>query len=139
MQKIQKLYELKEFLGNLKQQTILSNEDLVQKMIQSVGKWGDRSPSNAFDKLNVWDDILRSRELFLHIYSDKIKGFEQALNSSKELADTQTLLYVQAGKGAFKMGRYDASDRYLKHALTVRQDNHSTNLKIICPMIKLKA
>ena len=51
------------------------------------------------------------------------------------------MLHIQTAKGAFKMGAYDASDRYLKVAQLKRSRDpaNSNDMRIIVPIIKLKA
>lgn len=49
------------------------------------------------------------------------------------------MLHIQTAKGAFKMGAYDSSDRYLKHAQSKRAEGDSKDMRTIVPLIKLKA
>ena len=127
-----------------------------------MANWRQRSPSESFDPLSVWDDIAQARQLFIEQYAMKfqnaslqqtllghpvLSGGAQSQTSSDlaSLADIQaitvTMLHIQTAKGAFRMGAYDSSDRYLKMAQTKRK-RHPTNsndMRIIVPIIKLKA
>jgi len=50
------------------------------------------------------------------------------------------MLHIQTAKGAFKMGAFDSSDRYLKLAQNKRKKAGGSNdMRIIVPIIKLKA
>ena len=40
--------------------------------------------------------------------------------SDDEIRDIGAILYAQCAKGAYKMGMFDSSDRYLKEFLDVR-------------------
>lgn len=60
--------------------------------------------------------------------------------SLASLSDIQVMLHIQTAKGAFKMGAYDSSDRYLKLAQRQRKKNpcSSNDKRITVPIIKLK-
>jgi len=49
------------------------------------------------------------------------------------------MLHIQTAKGAFKIGAYDSSDRYLKHAQSKRSEVNAKDMRTIVPLIKLKA
>jgi len=60
-----------------------------------------------------------------------------------EIRDIGAILYAQCAKGAYKMGMFDSSDRYLKACLEVRNrsaDIHGakSNIRIVLPIVKLK-
>jgi hypothetical protein len=48
------------------------------------------------------------------------------------------LLHIQTAKGAFKMGAYDSSDRYLKMFQQRRNAQSTNDMRIVVPIIKLK-
>jgi len=85
-----------------------------------------RAPNTSFDGLDVWDDIMTSRFLFIDLYSKQIKNFplrqiimgevpDSIRNpSTVRISDLHLNLHIQAAKGALKMGAFDTSDRYLK-------------------------
>ena len=58
----------------------------------------------------------------------------------RELVDVRAILQVQCAKGAYKMGLYDTSDRYLKKAFHLHSTSSgsSSNMRIVGPIIKLK-
>ena len=57
------------------------------------------------------------------------------------LAGIRVMLHIQTAKGAFKMGAYDSSDRYLKMAQSERRKNPggANDMRIIVPIIKLRS
>ena len=60
-----------------------------------------------------------------------------------EIRDIRPILYALCAKGAYKMGMYDSSEKYLKACLEVRNrsaDINSTknNIRIILPIVKLR-
>ena len=100
---------------------------------QSILSWKLRSPSCSFDPLSVWDDIAQARQFFMDQFAMRFQNtpFQQTLLGSPSLpsdarsefetlqaslSDIQVMLHIQTAKGAFKMGAYDSSDRYLKMA-----------------------
>lgn len=63
--------------------------------------------------------------------------------SRDEIRDIGAILYAQCAKGAYKMGMFDSSDRYLKECLDVRnqsqnRDGARNNMRIVLPIAKLK-
>lgn len=76
VQRIQKIYEMKEFLSLLKIDSSQSGcqEDQMTQIIQSIINWKDRSPSASFDALSVWDDISQARQFFIDQYAMKFQG-----------------------------------------------------------------
>jgi hypothetical protein len=160
VQRIQKIYEMKEFLSLIKTDSgsSASKEDLLLRIAESMVSWRQRSPSESFDPLCVWDDIAQARQFFIDQYAMKFQDtplqrtllgnraassgarteLEKCLSS---LSDIQVMLHIQTAKGAFKMGAYDSSDRYLKMAQNKRKKNPSSSndMRIIVPIIKLKA
>ena len=48
------------------------------------------------------------------------------------------MLHIQTAKGAFKMGAYDSSDRYLKMFQNKRNATSRNDMRIVVPIIKLK-
>jgi len=60
-----------------------------------------------------------------------------------EIRDIGAILHAQCAKGAYKMGMYDSSDRYLKACLEVRNrsadiNSARSNIRIVLPIVKLK-
>lgn len=151
---------MKEFLHLVKTDSDKSTtkDGLMAQIVQSMVNWKQRSPSESFDPLSVWDDISQARLFFIDQYAMKFQNtplqqtllgnpvpsggaqphFESDLAS---LSDIQVMLHIQTAKGAFKMGAYDSSDRYLKMAQNKRKKNpsNSNDMRIIVPIIKLKA
>lgn len=138
VQKIQKIYEMKEFLSTIKSEGVLQRQELLPLVTTSISHWTQRVPNSAFDQVGTWDDLLTARNLFLDLYSFRLKD-ELTLSLKREhLEDIRAILQVQCAKGSFKMGLYDSSDRYLKKALELRAKGASS-LKIVGPIIKLKS
>ena len=48
------------------------------------------------------------------------------------------MIHIQTAKGAFKMGLYDTSDRYMKEAQNKRVHSNQNDMRLIVPIIKLK-
>jgi hypothetical protein len=74
VQKIQKIYEMKEFLDTIKNEGLLTKHEMIPKVMASMENWILRVPNSAFDQLSVWDDILTARNLFLDLYTFKLQG-----------------------------------------------------------------
>mmetsp|Transcript_22762 Transcript_22762/g.30370 ORF Transcript_22762/g.30370 Transcript_22762/m.30370 type:complete len:104 (-) Transcript_22762:2783-3094(-) len=77
------------------------------------------------------------------VFESHVANLDQATGGKDEIRDIGAILYAQCAKGAYKMGMYDSSDRYLKQCLEVR--NRSTdingtrsNIRIVLPIVKLK-
>jgi hypothetical protein len=52
-----------------------------------------RMPSHAFDKLVIWDDILTARNMYLDLYSFRLKDdFEKQNAASRDLNDIRAIL-----------------------------------------------
>jgi len=93
VQKIQKVYEMKEFLSCVKSEGMLQRQELVQLALNSIEKWTSRQPSHAFDKLIVWDDILAARKLYLDLYNFRLKeDFAKGLKQHRDLMDIRAIL-----------------------------------------------
>jgi regulatory protein YycI of two-component signal transduction system YycFG len=54
------------------------------------------------------------------------------------ISDIQVMLNIQTAKGAFKIGAYDSSDRYLRLFQTKNHNKIINDMRIIVPIIKLK-
>ena len=105
VQKIQKIYEMKEFLDTIKNEGLLTKQEMIPKVMASMENWILRVPNSAFDQLSVWDDILTARNLFLDLYTFKLQGdFTKSLSQHNDLGDIGAILHVQCAKGSYKMG-----------------------------------
>ena len=67
----------------------------------------------------------------------------EAGSGREEIRDIGAILYAQCAKGAYKMGMFDSSDRYLKECLNVRNRSENSaeakgNMRIVLPIVKLK-
>jgi len=67
---------MKEFLNLIK---IDSNqnyqlEDQIAQIAKSIENWKQRSPSESFDPLCVWDDISSARQFFIDHYCMKFEN-----------------------------------------------------------------
>lgn len=74
-------------------------------------------------------------------FEDHVSRLPQG--SDDEIRDIGAILYAQCAKGAYKMGMFDSSDRYLKECLDVRnrssnKDGARSNMRIVLPIVKLK-
>ena len=77
VQKIQKIYEMNEFLNLIKDDIVVKPESFdkkIQDITISMLNWSSRIPSQNFDRLNVWDDITLGLLFFIDQYSLKIKN-----------------------------------------------------------------
>lgn len=138
VQRIQKIYEMREFLTHIKDTSSADEHERavqIDLVIKSMENWKQRVPSHTFDPMAVWDDIATSRLFFLDQYSLR---FQNQPKLQARLSDIQVMLHIQTAKGAFKMGLYDSSDRYLKVAQSKRTHNHQKDMRITVPIIKLK-
>jgi len=75
-------------------------------------------------------------------FDQHVEKLEQS-QGKDEIRDIGAILYAQCAKGAYKMGMFDTSDRYLKECLDVRnrssnKDGAKSNMRIVLPIVKLK-
>jgi hypothetical protein len=107
---------MKEFLNLVRSEGVTARNDLIQQILASMRGWIQRVPSSAFDQINVWDDILTARGLYLDLFNYRIGEEEMSRHmlADRDLADIRAILQVQCAKGTFKMGLYDSSDKFLK-------------------------
>jgi hypothetical protein len=95
VQKIQKIYEMKEFLDMIKNEGVITKNELVPKVLKSLQRYIQRFPSSAFDQIAVWDDIITSRTLYLDLYTYRLKDeFSQALSANRDLTNIRAILQV---------------------------------------------
>lgn len=75
VQRIQKIYEMKEFLNLVKIDTTRDEQQECNftPVIKSISAWKQRTPSQSFDPLHVWDDISQARQLFIEQYCMKFQ------------------------------------------------------------------
>jgi hypothetical protein len=64
---------MKEFLDTIKNEGLLTKQEMVPKVMLSLEHWIQRVPNSAFDQLSVWDDILTARNLYLDLYTFKLQ------------------------------------------------------------------
>jgi hypothetical protein len=80
VQRIQKLYEMREFLTLIKSSSPVAGDDQqrdsdqIDRVIKSMQHWKQRVPSHTYDRIAVWDDIATSRMFFIDQYSIQLKG-----------------------------------------------------------------
>jgi hypothetical protein len=67
---------MKEFLSLIKTDNGHSYklEGHLSKIAKSIQNWKQRSPSESFDPLSVWDDISQARLFFLDHYCMKFEN-----------------------------------------------------------------
>lgn len=95
VQKIQKIFEMKEFIGLIKSDGVVEKQVLMPQIMQSMRDWIQRRPSSAFDQINVWDDILTARGLFLDLYNFKFKeDVPLSMQGDRDLNDIRAILQV---------------------------------------------
>lgn len=84
---------MKEFLFLVKNEAVQSKQELIPQVSKSMKSWIQRVPNSAFDQLNVWDDILTARSLFIDLYEFKFQAdFQRALMGDKDLNDIRAIL-----------------------------------------------
>jgi hypothetical protein len=124
VQKIMKNYECRQFLDIMKKIGFEDEETLKSQVFESIESWLKRTPNIVYDPLNVWDDIMTSRHMYLDTYEKAFTGFHDELKENKNLADIRSLLYLQTARGAKDMTLYDSSEKYLKKAVDSCLDLH---------------
>ena len=92
VQKIQKIYEMKEFLGTIKSEGVLPRAELMPLVVGSISRWTQRVPNSAFDQVSTWDDLLTARCLFLDLYSFRLKEDLSAGLRREHLEDIRAIL-----------------------------------------------
>lgn len=133
IQKVQKVYDLTEYLSIKDQKKGESQEEYIERVHSVVSEWYTRVPSMALDDFSTWEEILFGRVL----YFDKIKAnFEFDLG---ELNDFPSLLYAKFSEFPLKMGWFQVSEIMLKESLNKRNDYSKVNFNILAPVLKLRA
>jgi hypothetical protein len=58
---------MKEFINLVKTDgsNTHSKDEIMKKIVHSISDWKQRSPSESFDPLSVWDDIAQARQFFI--------------------------------------------------------------------------
>lgn len=92
VQKIQKIYEMKEFLGTIKQLSLKENEELQPIALGQIAGWVHRQPSFQFDRLSTWDDILTARLAYIEQYK---LNFRNGSSFSAQLDGTSETKYQE--------------------------------------------
>jgi hypothetical protein len=64
---------MKEFLETIKNEGVITKQELIPKVMKTMQNWIQRVPSNAFDQISVWDDILTARNLYVDLYNFRLK------------------------------------------------------------------
>lgn len=133
VQKLQKIFELSEFLSiyHIKKQE--SEEEYSERIGTVLRGWKSRPPSIAMDDLSVWDDILFSRVLFF----DKINSIKRLEN--EEFTEYASLLCADTSECPLKLGWLEVSERYLREALNRRVDKSRSSVTIYSPALRLRA
>ena len=85
VQRIQKAFEMKEFLGLIKAASDVKDDKLTFRIAQTMAQWKLRTPSASFDPLGVWDDVTQARLFFIEQFSMVFHGtpLQQALVGNK--------------------------------------------------------
>lgn len=136
VQKIMKNYECRQFLSLINKIGFEDDAKLKSSIFASIESWLTRSPNPVYDPLNVWDDIVTSRIMYLDAYTSKIKDFQKDLSEIPKIADIRSLVYLQAATGAKEMALYDSSEKYLRKAVDACIDLHSCTPLIVDLKIK---
>ena len=77
----------------MKNEGILSRQEIIGNAMAQIQNWIYRTPSDAFDKLVVWDDILTSRNMYLDLYAFRLQAdFDKSLSQNRDLRDIRAVL-----------------------------------------------
>lgn len=133
VQKLQKIFELSEFITNVKPKKDEEEQDHRRNLISILNSYKTRTPSTALDDFNTWEEILFARLLFYDTIAHNMD-----LNV-EELSDFVSSLYSETAECALKHGWLDVSEKFLRDALNRRKDNSKISIKILSPVIRLKA
>ena len=136
IQKIMKNYEWRQFLGLITRIGIEDEEKLKSSIFDSISSWLTRTPNPVYDPINLWDDIVTSRIIYLNAYSNSIKEFKTDLAKNDKISDIRSLIYLQAATGAKEMALYDSSEKYLRKAVDEWINLHSCTPLIVELKIK---
>jgi len=121
----------RQFLSLINKSGFEEESKLKSSIFSSIESWLTRTPNPVYDPLNVWDDIVTSRVMFVDAYSKHIKGFKEELAEKNHLADIKSLIYLQAANGAKEMALYDSSEKYLRKAVDEWINIHSWTSLIV--------
>ena len=79
-------------------------------------RWLTRYPSDDFDPMTAWDDVVRGRELFLQRLKDQLDGSASAApRAALEVIDRVEMdMYERACAASRRQGNYSLSFTYLK-------------------------
>ena len=133
IQKVQKAYDLAEFLSIKEPKRNESHDEYVERVVTVVKDWYQRLPSMALDDLSTWEEILFARVLFY----DKLKA-----NIDFEpfgLEDFPSLLYAKFSQFPMKLGWFQVSEIMLKESLNKRSDTSKVDFDILAPVLRLRA
>lgn len=117
VQKIMKNFECRQFLSIMKKIGFDDEAAIKKSIFNSIEGWMTRTPNVVYDPINIWDDIMTSRIMYLDSYGKHINGFTEELAENNRIADIKSLLYLQIANGAKEMALYDSSEKYLKRAV----------------------
>ena len=117
VQKIKKNFECRQFLSIMKKIGFDDEAAIKKSIFNSIEGWMTRTPNVVYDPINIWDDIMTSRIMYLDSYGKHINGFTEELAENNRIADIKSLLYLQIANGAKEMALYDSSEKYLKRAV----------------------
>ncbi|OMJ94285.1 hypothetical protein SteCoe_2629 [Stentor coeruleus] len=133
VQKLQKIFELSEFVTNIKPKKDEEEQEHKQNLISILNSYKTRTPSIALDDINTWEEILFARLLFYDTINQNIN-----LNV-EELNDYASSLYIGTAECALKHGWLDVSEKLLKDAINKRKDKTKTSVSLLSSVIRLKA
>lgn len=131
VQKIMKNFECRQFLSIIKKIGFEDEVTLKSNIINSIEGWLSRTPNVVYDPINIWDDIMTSRIIYLDTYTKHITGFSDDIKANPKIADIRSLLYLQTANGAKEMVLYDSCEKYLKFAVDECINLHSCTPLIV--------
>ena len=133
MQKLQKIYELSEFLSIYHLRNGEGADDFSEKVGNMFENLKMRSPSISLDDLSVWEELLFSRILFY----DKIRSSSAYVEHGE--IEFASILCANTAEFPLKLGWFEVSEKFLRDAINRRENQRVTSIKIILPLLRLKA
>ena len=133
VQKLQKMYELSEFLSIYQMKNGDSTDDFSFKVEGMLNDWTKRIPSIAMDDIDTWEELLFGRIL----YYDKLRSSTSFQNQS--LIEYPSLLCAATAEFPLKLGWLEVSEKYLREAINRRENRQETSISIISPLLRVTA
>lgn len=151
IERIQRIYEMEEFLGVVEKITSGSTTTLQDEHLENwfeanlrnlATNWQEREPSLIYDSLENWNLVMWGRDL----YSKKLMklggvgglSLDTARDFVTRYYETSSKVSLQAAKGYLRMGYFDSAMKTIRQVIKlVRADDSPFKTRFDFPLSKL--